>query len=176
MSNTRTITYRRIAATVERLCVESCYELPGDVLEALRQAAGAESNRRAKGILEQLLDNARIAGEKRIPLCQDTGLAVVFVRWGANVMFAPPAEDPEATVFDAINAGVAAGYEKGLLRKSVVAEPLNERRNTGTNTPAIIHYEIAGGDKIGSPSLKGAHFSLYLYIRSPAIGEDRSTC
>lgn len=148
MNNTRTITYRQIAATVERLCIESCYELPGDVLDALRQAAAAESNRRAKHILEQLLENAQIAGEKRIPLCQDTGLAVVFVSQGANVMVTPPAEEPEATLFDAINAGVAAGYEKGLLRKSVVAEPLNERKNTGTNTPAIIHHEIAGGDKL----------------------------
>ncbi len=148
MNNTRTITYQQIAATVERLCIESCYELPGDVLDALRQAAVVESNPRAKHILEQLLENARIATEKRIPLCQDTGLAVVFVSQGANVMVSPPAEDPEATLFDAINAGVAAGYEKGLLRKSVVAEPLNERKNTGTNTPAIIHHEIVGGDKL----------------------------
>ncbi len=148
MNNTRTITYQQLAATVERLCVESCYELPGDVLEALQQAAGAESNPRARHILEQLLENARIAGEKRIPLCQDTGLAVVFVSQGANVTFTPPAGEPEATLFDAINAGVAAGYKKGLLRKSVVAEPLNERKNTGTNTPAIIHHEIAGGDKL----------------------------
>lgn len=148
MNNTRTITYQQIAATVERLCIESCYELPGDVLDALQQAAGAESNPRAKHILEQLLENAQIAGEKRIPLCQDTGLAVVFVSQGANVMVTPPAEEPEATLFDAINAGIAAGYEKGLLRKSVVAEPLNERKNTGTNAPAIIHHEIAGGDKL----------------------------
>ncbi len=148
MNNTRTITYRQIAATVERLCIESCYERPGDVLDALQQAAGAERNPRAKHILEQLLENARIAAEKRIPLCQDTGLAVVFVSQGANVMVSPPAENPEATLFDAINAGVAAGYEKGLLRKSVVAEPLNERKNTGTNTPAIIHHEIVGGDKL----------------------------
>ncbi len=87
MNNTRTITYRQIAATVERLCIESCYELPGDVLEALQQAAAAESNPRAKHILEQLLENARIAGEKRIPLCQDTGIAVVFVSQGANVIY-----------------------------------------------------------------------------------------
>ena len=148
MNNTRTITYQQIAATVERLCIESCYELPGDVLEALQQAAAAERNPRARHILEQLLENAQIAAEKRIPLCQDTGLAVVFVSQGANVMFTPPDEEPEATLFDAINAGVTAGYEKGLLRKSVVAEPLNERKNTGTNTPAIIHHEIAAGDKL----------------------------
>jgi len=148
MNNTRTITYGQIAATVERLCIESCYELPGDVLDALRQAAATESNRRAKHILEQLLENAQIAAEKHIPLCQHTGLAIVFVSQGANVRVSAPAEDPEATLFDAINAGVVAGYEKGLLRKSVVAEPLNERTNTGTNTPAIIHHEIAGGDKL----------------------------
>jgi fumarate hydratase subunit alpha len=81
-------------------------------------------------------------------LCQDTGLAVVFIEQGSQVAISPPENNKEATLFDAVNAGVAAGFEKGLLRKSVVAEPLHERKNTGSNTPAIIHHQIVPGDKL----------------------------
>jgi fumarate hydratase subunit alpha len=144
----RTIPYEKIVATVEQLCIESCYELGDDVLGALQSAAKSESNLRAKNILDQLIENARIAKDERIPLCQDTGLAVVFVEAGAGLAIEPAADRSDATLFDAINEGVAAGYKKGLLRKSVVAEPLNERENTGTNTPAIIHHSIVSGDKL----------------------------
>ncbi|GAI99577.1 unnamed protein product, partial [marine sediment metagenome] len=144
----RTIEYGRIADTVQRLCVESCYELPDDVLEALKTAGKKETNRLAVKILNQLIENARIAADERIPLCQDTGLAVVFVEQGAEVVITPPADKPGATLFDAINDGVAAGYETGLLRKSVVAEPLKDRKNTNTNTPAVIHHTIVAGDKL----------------------------
>ena len=143
----RPIEYEKIVATVEQLCIESCYELGEDVLGALKSAAKSETNPRAVKILEQLIENARIAKDERIPLCQDTGLAVVFVEQGTGVMVEPPASKPNATLFDAINEGVAAGYEKGLLRKSVVAEPLNQRKNTDTNTPAIIHHSLIDGDK-----------------------------
>lgn len=148
MQITKIISYEAVAATVEKLCVQSCYELPADVLEALQKAAQTETDARAKRILDQCIENARIAADERIPLCQDTGLAVVFVNQGANVAVASPDDRPGATLFDAINAGVEAGYEKGLLRKSVVAEPLHERKNTGTNTPAIIHHEIVAGEKL----------------------------
>ncbi len=145
----RKIPYEQIVSTVEQLCIESCYELGEDVLAALQNAAAKkESNPRAKKILAQLIENARIAKAERIPLCQDTGLAVVFVEQGSGVVVAPPADSPDATLFDAINKGVQAGYEKGLLRKSVVAEPLNARKNTGTNTPAIIHHTVVSGDKL----------------------------
>ncbi|HIJ67588.1 MAG TPA: fumarate hydratase [Planctomycetes bacterium] len=144
----RKIPYEKIVGAVERLCIDSCYELPEDVLSALKNAAEAESNRRAKRILTQLIENARIAADERIPLCQDTGLAVVFVEQGSGVVIEPPADYPDATLFDAINEGIQAGYENGLLRKSVVAEPLNERINTGTNTPAIIHHNIVSGHKL----------------------------
>jgi len=144
----RKIPYEKIAGTVQQLCIDSCYELPDDVLSALKNAAESESNPRAKKILAQLIENARIAKDERIPLCQDTGLAVVFVEQGSGVVVAPPADSPDATLFDAINEGVQAGYEKGLLRKSVVAEPLNKRKNTNTNTPAIIHHNIVTGDKL----------------------------
>ena len=144
----RTITYEKIVATVEQLCIESCYKLPDDVLAALKNAAERESNPRAKKILTQLIENAHIARDERIPLCQDTGLAVVFVEAGAGIAIKPAVDRSDATLFNAINEGVEAGYEKGLLRKSVVAEPLNKRENTSDNTPAIIHHSIVSGDKL----------------------------
>jgi fumarate hydratase subunit alpha len=143
----RYIEFEKIAETVESLCISAGYELPEDVLAALEEAARKESDPGAVKILEQLIDNARIAADEKIPLCQDTGLAVVFVEQGSEVAITPPADQAQATLFDAINAGIAAGYEKGHLRKSVVAEPLNKRKNTGSNTPAIIHHAIIPGDK-----------------------------
>jgi len=144
----RYIEFEKIAETVESLCISAGYELPEDVLAALEEAARKESNPGAVKILEQLIENARIAADEKIPLCQDTGLAVVFVEQGSEVAVNSPTDDTQATLFDAINAGVAAGYEKGHLRKSVVADPLNKRKNTGSNTPAIIHHAIIPGDKL----------------------------
>ena len=119
--------------------------MPDDVLSAIKNAAKKETNPAAVKILEQLIENARIAADEKIPLCQDTGLAVVFVEQGAEVAIK---NSDGKTLFNAINAGVEAGYEKGYLRKSVVAEPLNQRINTNSNTPAIIHYSLASGDKL----------------------------
>ena len=144
----RYIEFEKIAGIVESLCVSAGYELPDDVLAALKEAQRKETNSGAAKILNQLVENARIAKEDKIPLCQDTGLAVVFVQQGAGVAVKPAAGDSDTTLFDAINAGVAAGYEKGYLRKSVVADPLNERWNTGSNTPAIIHHMIVPGEKL----------------------------
>ena len=144
----KTIEYQKIVKTIEQLCIDCCYELPQDVLTAIENANRKESNPQAAGILGQLIENADIAKNERIPLCQDTGLAVVFVEQGTQVTITKPTNKPEATLFDAINAGVASGYETGLLRKSIVAEPLNERKNTNTNTPAVIHHTIIPGDKL----------------------------
>jgi fumarate hydratase subunit alpha len=144
----RTVSFEDVAKTVEELCISAAYELPEDVLEALKAAAQKESNRRAAEILRQLVENAHIAREERIPLCQDTGLAVVFIEQGANTVVKPAEDNPDATITEAINAGVARGYQKGFLRKSVVAEPLEKRVNTETNTPVIIHYDIVVGEKI----------------------------
>ncbi len=144
----RYIEFEKIVETVESLCISAGYELPEDVLAALEEAARKESNQGAIKILEQLIENARIAAEEKIPLCQDTGLAVVFAEQGSEVAVNSPAGQAQATLFDAINAGVAAGFQKGHLRKSVVADPLNKRRNTGSNTPAIIHQQIVPGDKL----------------------------
>ena len=114
-------------------------------MAAFVRAEKTEREPRAKKTLGLLIENANIAARELIPMCQDTGLAIVFAEQGGELVMTP---DKRGTIVNAINAGVAAGYEKGYLRKSLVAEPLNQRRNTGTNTPAIIHYSIAGGDKL----------------------------
>ncbi len=167
----RYIEFEKIVETVESLCISAGYELPEDVLAALEEAARKESNPGAVKILNQLIENARIAAEEKIPLCQDTGLAVVFVEQGSELAVARPAGQAQATLFDAINAGVASGFQKGHLRKSVIADPLRrkdtrlERQNSrlktkdsglwsgvsgleSYNTPAIIHHTIVPGDKL----------------------------
>jgi fumarate hydratase subunit alpha len=141
----RHVEFAKIVKTVESLCIKAAYELPADVLSAIAAAAKSESNPLGVKILEQLVENARLAVTEQIPLCQDTGLAVVFVEQGSETLIDCPAGKSPV---DAINEGVAAGYEKGRLRKSVVKEPLKERRNTGTNTPAVIHWSVVPGDKL----------------------------
>jgi fumarate hydratase subunit alpha len=141
----RHIEFEKVAETVESLCIAACYELPEDVLAALEEAAENESNPAAVKMLKTLIENARLAASERIPLCQDTGVAVVFVEQGCEVTVRG---DDGKTVADAINSGVAAGYEKGFLRKSMVADPLSTRANTGTNTPAIIHHTTVPGDRL----------------------------
>ena len=143
----RTIEFEQVGRTVESLCIAACHELPADVLQALERAAGKESNPRAAAVLRQLIENARIAAQDQIPLCQDTGLTVVFVEQGTQVAITP-AGPGRQTLVEAINEGVRAGYEAGYLRKSIVADPLNKRTNTATNTPAIIHLSIVPGDKL----------------------------
>ncbi len=144
----RYIEFQKISDTVEKLCISAAHELPEDVLAALEKAALEESHPTAMKILKQLIENAHIAKDERIPLCQDTGLAVIFLEQGSHACLSPPTDNKQATFYDAINAGIAAGYEKGFLRKSVVGEPLNNRINTDTNTPAIIHHTIVPGEKL----------------------------
>ncbi len=144
----RTVEFEQVSKVVESLCIAACHELPEDVLAALERAASTESNASAARILSQLLDNARIAADERIPLCQDTGLTVVFVEQGAEVVLEASNHDHPVTIVEAINEGVQAGYEIGVLRKSVVADPLNGRPNTRTNTPAVVHHRVVPGDKL----------------------------
>lgn len=144
----RTIEFEQIVRTVESLCMAACHELPDDVRVALERAASAESNPAAAKILTQLLENAAIAAQEQIPLCQDTGLAVVFVEQGAEVALRGADGPPSRSIVDAINEGVRTGYENGYLRKSVVADPLKARTNTGTNTPAIVHHRFVPGDRL----------------------------
>jgi fumarate hydratase subunit alpha len=144
----RTIEFERIRDAVESLCVGACYELPEDVRAALERAVRTESNPRAAGVLRKLIENCEIAAKDKIPLCQDTGLAIVFVEQGGEVVVSPPPQRQSLTLVDAINEGVTSGYEKGYLRKSVVADPLGKRTNTRTNAPAIIHHSVVPGDKL----------------------------
>jgi len=144
----RSIEFEQVSKTVESLCIAACYELPEDVRQALERAAATESDPGAARILAQLIENADIAARDRIPLCQDTGLTIVFVEQGAQVAITAAHHADPVTVVDAINEGVRAGYEKGYLRKSVVGDPLGGRANTETNTPAVIHHTIVPGDKL----------------------------
>lgn len=145
---TRKIDYQTIAEAVRAACVKMAFELPPDVLAALKAARQKESNPRARRILDQLIENARLAASEQIAICQDTGLVVVFVEQGADAVVVPPAARPNAVLTDAVNDGIAAGYNDGYLRKSVVAEPLCQRKNTTTNTPAIVHHRIVPGDSL----------------------------
>lgn len=144
----RYIDYEKVVETVKGLCISAAYELGQDVLAVLKDALNKESNKGAREILEALIENAEFAKVEEVPLCQDTGLAVVFVEQGGKVTMKPPADKADVTIIDAINAGVEAGYKDGYLRKSVVEKPLGQRKNTGTNTPAIIHYTVVSGDKL----------------------------
>ncbi len=130
-----------IADTIKSLCIDAAHRLPDDVVQAIRRAEQQETDSRARHLLKLTLDNAEQAVEKMIPLCQDTGVTVVFVEQGDQVMV-------DGNLIDAINQGVAMGYDEGYLRKSIVDDPVNLRKNTGTNTPAIIHHSFVHGDRL----------------------------
>ena len=120
-----------VTAEIARLCQEANTYLAPDLVAALRQARGLEESPAGQAVLEELLDNARIAAEQKLSICQDTGMAVVFAEIGQEVHITG------GSLTDAINAGVARGYTEGFLRASVVSDPLL-RQNTGDNTPAVI--------------------------------------
>ncbi|XCH78685.1 MAG: fumarate hydratase [Candidatus Dehalobacter alkaniphilus] len=131
-----------VISAVEKLCIEANCILNQDVIDALNKALGIEESSQGREVLQQLLENAEIAAKENIPICQDTGMAVLFVEVGQNLHVIG------GDLTGALNEGVRRGYEKGFLRKSIVKDPFN-RINTGDNTPAVIHYEIVSGDKIG---------------------------
>jgi fumarate hydratase subunit alpha len=137
----RDISCELITQTISRLCQEANIILPLDVAAALQRARDGEESPAGRAVLEELIENARLAREKRLAICQDTGMAVVFVEMGQETHITG------GSLTDAINAGVAQGYREGYLRNSVVRDPL-ERENTGDNTPAVIHYEIVPGDRL----------------------------
>lgn len=130
-----------ITETVAKMCIRANCYLNDDIKSAIKNATESEASDVGRGVLEKLLENAEIASEKEVPICQDTGMAVFFVKIGKEVFI----EGDNLT--EAINKGVAKGYTEGYLRKSVVADPL-ERVNTNDNTPAVIHYDFCDGDKI----------------------------
>ena len=155
-----------ISAKVADLCIQACTVLPPDVTAAIHAAREREESPLGRDILSRLLENAAAAREDGVPLCQDTGIAVVFVEMGEDVHIVG------GTLNDAIAAGVKQGYEKGYLRKSVVYSPL-DRRNTGDNTPPVIHAEITPGDHLKiAVAAKGAGSENMSQLRmmSPADG------
>ncbi len=130
-----------IKNTVSDMCMEANYCLPFDIRCALEKFQKEEKSEVGKEILSKIRENYKIAENREIPICQDTGMAVFFVDIGNEIYIEGD------TITDAINAGVKEGYEKGYLRKSIVKDPI-ERINTGDNTPAVIHYSFSKGDKI----------------------------
>jgi len=137
----REINAEQIADALEELIGHACFELSPDVETALRTALESETSELGRSVLEQIIENAQIARDEHIPLCQDTGFAVVFVELGQNVVVTG------GDINDAINEGVRRGYANHYLRKSIVADPFR-RDNTGTNTPAVVHIKIVSGDTL----------------------------
>lgn len=133
------IAVSKIIEAVEQLCMTANYDLNSDIMRALEEGARNEESETGRLILSQLVENAKIAARERMAICQDTGMAVVFIEIGQEVHISG------GSLTEAINEGVRRGYEKGFLRKSVVSDPL-ERKNTGDNTPAVIHYEVTEGE------------------------------
>lgn len=137
----REISTEEITKNIKEMCIEANYTLSDDVKNKIIDSAKSESSEIGKKILSQLEENMKIAESDNIPICQDTGMAVIFIKIGQDVHITG------GSLEDAINQGVREGYTEGYLRKSVVKDPL-VRENTKDNTPAIIHYEIVPGDKV----------------------------
>ncbi|VBB05420.1 fumarate hydratase (fumerase) [Lucifera butyrica] len=138
----RTLEAAEITEAIAKLAVDANYYLSDDIFEALKAGEQKEESPLGREILGQLISNACIAREEAMPICQDTGMAVVFMELGQDVHVI------NGDLTAAVNAGVAKGYAEGYLRKSVVAEPLFQRRNTGDNTPAVLHVTVVPGDRV----------------------------
>lgn len=162
----RTIDVKLIVDNISEMCIEANHFLSQDMKSALENAAIQEKAPLGKQILEQLQENLQIAGEDMIPICQDTGMAVVFMEIGQDVHF------EGGVLEDAINEGVRRGYVDGYLRKSVVKDPIY-RDNTKDNTPAIIHYNIVAGDQVKitiAPKGFGSENMSRVFMLKPADG------
>ena len=153
-----------ITQKVKELCIKAAYELGKDIVGALEGARNKEESPLSKEILDEIIENAEIAQKENVPMCQDTGIAVFFVEIGRDAAV-------DGNLEDAINEGVRQGYSEGYLRKSV-CHPLT-RKNTGDNTPAIIHTKIVEGDKIKitiAPKGAGSENMSRLAMLKPSQG------
>ncbi len=162
----RSVNTNAITEHIKEMCFEANHYLSKDMDLALKNAVCVEESELGKKILNQLQDNLRIAEEEKIPICQDTGMAVVFMEIGQDVHF------EGGNLEDAINEGVRKGYAEGYLRKSVVKDPIL-RENTKDNTPAIIHYSIVPGDKVKitfAPKGFGSENMSRIFMLKPADG------
>lgn len=162
----RTINVDTITENVKEMCIEANHFLSKDMDLAMKEAAKNEKSPLGKQILNQLQDNLKIAAEDMIPICQDTGMAVVFLEIGQDVHF------KGGSLSEAVNEGVRQGYVEGYLRKSVVSDPII-RENTKDNTPAVIHYTIVEGDKVKikvAPKGFGSENMSRVFMLKPADG------
>ena len=162
----RTVQTEIITETIKKMCIEANYSLSSDMVKAMRKAEEKEESVLGKQILAQLQDNLEIAASDMIPICQDTGMAVVFLEVGQDVHF-------EGGSFeDAVNEGVRRGYTEGFLRKSVVGDPIL-RENTKDNTPAVLHTRIVEGDRVKitvAPKGFGSENMSRVFMLKPAEG------
>ena len=162
----REISSESIVSALAEMCIEANHYLTPDMESALKRAGDQEVSPLGKQVLSQLRENLKIADEETIPICQDTGMAVVFVEMGQDVHITG------SSLTDAINEGVRKGYTEGYLRKSVVSDPI-ERVNTKDNTPAVIHYDIVPGDKFKltlAPKGFGSENMSRIFMLKPAEG------
>lgn len=162
----RTIYAEEIKKNVKEMCIEANHYLTDDMKEALKRAVNAEKSPLGRQVLCQLEDNLQIAAKDMIPICQDTGMAVIFMEVGQDVHV------EGELLTDAVNEGVRQGYKEGFLRKSVVADPVF-RENTKDNTPAVVHYDIVAGDQIKitvAPKGFGSENMSRIFMLKPADG------
>jgi fumarate hydratase subunit alpha len=164
----KTIPYKTIVTAVRKLCSDAAFILPSDVTRNLKKSQGKETSTLGRSMLSRIIENAGIARKECIPLCQDTGIAVFFVDLGSDVLITG------GTLIDAINNGVRLGYADGFLRPSMVNDPLYERKNTFTNTPAVIHCSPVAGNSLTitlAPKGGGSENMTRLYMLKPSDGE-----
>jgi len=162
----REISTKDIIKAVRDLCIDANYNLGKDVEDALRKAYEKEESPVGKATLSQILENVEISKQGEFPMCQDTGTAVVFVDMGDQACI------KDGNLFEAINEGVRQGYKEGYLRKSILSDPI-ERKNTGDNTPSVIHLDIVKGDKlkiIVAPKGGGSENMSEVKMMAPADG------
>ena len=162
----RTLNVEEISKNIKEMCIEANHFLSKDMDIAMKNAVSTEKSPLGKKILSQLQDNLKIAGKDMIPICQDTGMAVVFLEIGQDVHF------EGGNLEDAVNEGIRRGYVDGYLRKSVVKDPIL-RENTKDNTPGIIHYKIVPGDQVKikvAPKGFGSENMSRVFMLKPADG------
>lgn len=162
----REIQVKEISECIEKMCIKANHYLSDDMEQAMKQALESEKSPIGKKVLEQLQDNLVIADTEMIPICQDTGMAVIFIEIGQEVHFVG------GNLEEAIHQGVRDGYTKGFLRKSVVSDPII-RENTKDNTPAVIHYSMVAGDKVKitfAPKGFGSENMSRVFMLKPADG------
>jgi fumarate hydratase subunit alpha len=165
----REIEYQAVVKAVKRLCIDAAYFLPEDVKLSLDKAANTEESPLGRTILRQCIVNARIASTDNLPICQDTGFAVYFVNLGSDVHI------KGGVLTDAIQEGTRQGYSEGYLRKSIVLDPVFNRKNTGDNTPAVVHIDLVPGDVLSitvAPKGGGSENMSRVAMLKPSDGID----